>query len=869
MQTSKNPRLFLVDVSSLFFRAFYAVRPLTSPNGIPVNAIYGYLSMILKLLKEENPEYIVFCNDTKEPSFRKEIYEDYKAHRTEMPEDLVPQIPYIKKLAEMLGISSVELVGFEADDLIGTLADAAAKKKFDVYIVSGDKDFAQLVNEHVFMFDTMKDATIDAQGVKAKWGVEPRQFIDYLALVGDSSDNVPGVAGVGPKGAQKLIEEFGTLDGIFQNLDKIKSESLRAKLMASKDNAFLSKKIVKIELQVPIETEIENYRRRPVDRVAMSNLLSELNFKSFEKSILTVSESLPGGPASSSAPAPAKTASLPEPPPPSPALQDDPLLGIEEVTECDLEQLGVRIPTGADVWLLQAAQGFFLGHDRSLYRLSQDLIPVGQLFDLKKWKYKGHDLKTFWHLLKPQNPEAAWDSMLAAYLIKPGEKMDFSQLVPRFLGKLLSDLPTPRELYEAHLNLERVLNQKICEAGTQKVLKELDLPVVKNLYWMEERGIRLDKTVLELQSAELGKEIHVLEKKIHELAGESFNIGSPKQLAQILFTKMKLPPSKKTKTGFSTDNDVLESLKESHPIAELLLSYRELTKLKSTYVDALPALVAGDGRIHTHFHQALTATGRLSSTEPNLQNIPIRTDRGSRIRRAFVADQGKVLLSIDYSQIELRILAHYSSDKNLCKAFEEDLDIHSATAAEVFGVDLKHVTADMRRTAKAVNFGIAYGQGAFGLAENLGIPRAEASDIIKRYFEKFAGVKDYIEATIALVERTGFVETLAGRRRYIDEIHSKNAMLKKFGERAAINAPIQGTASDIMKKAMIEVDRFLANHNETQMLLQVHDELIFEGPKEGIRSSAEKIKTIMEGVEQLRVPLKANIAIGPNWEEAK
>ncbi|MFN7454386.1 MAG: DNA polymerase I, partial [Pseudobdellovibrionaceae bacterium] len=433
-----------------------------------------------------------------------------------------------------------------------------------------------------------------------------------------------------------------------------------------------------------------------------------------------------------------------------------------------------------------------------------------------------------------------------------------------FTGRLLSELPTPEEELKALHELKAALHRKLEETHQLEILEKIDLPLAPILFEMEQVGVGLDQEMLKVQSQELAQDIQKLEAKIHQLSGEIFNIGSPKQLAQVLFDKLKLPPGKKTKTGFSTDNEVLEKLKAEHPIAKLLIEYRELTKLKSTYVDALPLLVKADGRIHSHFNQALTTTGRLSSTEPNLQNIPIRTERGARIRKAFKADGSHQLLSVDYSQIELRILAHFSLDKNLIKAFEDDLDIHSATAAEVFGVALTAVTADQRRTAKAINFGIAYGQGAFGLAENLGISRTEASDIIKRYFANFAGVKDYIESTIQTARAKGFVETLIGRRRYMDELQSKNVAIQKFGERAAINAPIQGTASDIVRKAMIEVRPVI----RSKLILQVHDELIFEGPEELLREEKSRIVQVMEKVTTLKVPLKANAAIGKNWDEA-
>lgn len=845
-------KLFLVDVSSLFFRAFYAVRPLTSPSGIPTNAIYGFLSMLMKLLKDEKPEYLVFCYDRKDPSFRKDIYTEYKANRTEMPEDLAPQIPYIKKLADVMGIPSLELPGYEADDLIGTLTCIGRKNKMEVFIVSGDKDFAQLLDEHVYLYDTMKGQKIDTKGAIEKWGVKPSQFIDYLALVGDTSDNIPGVAGVGPKGAQKLLEEYKDLEGIFANLDKMKG-AIKDKLSAGKEDAFLSRKLSAIVTDCDVDTNIASYRRRPFHRTDLMSLFDELNFKSFEKNIwpLDVSDQ------AIEAAAPVLKAEEAE----MPKVQNTDF----KLVEIDTKALAKKLKKNEEVWGFVSNQGIFVASKDTVYALQGEATAVGEISDELKLQWKGFDLKTFWHIIQPQTPQGVWDSMLAAYVLKPGESMDFDRVYSRLMGELPPDLPSGPDLYNSHLQLEQKLRSRLKEVGGEKVYNELDLPLASILYRMEKLGISLDRELLAQQSQELAKEIHSLEKKIHDLAGEPFNIGSPKQLSNILFEKLKLPTGKKTKTGFSTDNEVLEKLSKSHPIADLVLDYRELAKLKSTYVDALPLLVKEDGRIHSTFNQALTMTGRLSSNEPNLQNIPIRSERGARVRKAFVAEKGKVLLSVDYSQIELRILAHFSDDENLIRAFQDDLDIHTATAAEVFSVPLKDVTSEQRRVAKAVNFGIAYGQGAFGLSEVLKISRSEASDIIKRYFARFSRVQNYIEDTIASAKDKGYVETLSGRRRYMDELKSNNAAIQKFGERAAINAPIQGTAADIVKQAMIEVDQKI----DIPMILQVHDELIFEGTPAEIDKKRPQIVKIMESVVSLKAPLKANSEVGTDWDSAK
>lgn len=852
-------KLYLVDVSAMFFRAYYAVRPLTAPSGLPVNAIYGFLSMIIKLLKEEKPEYLVFCYDRKEPSFRKDLYEAYKAHRTEMPEDLAKQIPYIKKMADLLGVPSFEVPGYEADDIIGSLVKWGRHHDMEVFIISGDKDFGQLVQDHVWLCDTMKDVRYDAQGVLNKWGVRPDQFIDYLSIVGDTSDNVPGVKGVGEKGAIKLIEQFKTLEGIYENIDKVESKSIREKLIASKDNAFLSKKLVTISTDVPVSEDYESYRLRPFHTEELKQLLHELNFKSFEKSLF-------GTTSPDSSPSETKTKAVHPVVPHEGEVQ--PTLVIEkddkEFVEKSLStrELAEVLSENQILWGFCDSRGVFVGTEKEIFEVS-DYEFLGKLTDTFNIRWSGFALKEFWHKIGAKNPIAAWDSQLAAYVLKAGDISDFGKVYSKYMLDTLPDLASPAALYNAHCNFAATIHKQLKAVHGEKVYEELELPLERVLLSMERWGIRIDTELLAKQSEDLKAELASLEKLIHREAGESFNIGSPKQLGVILFEKLNLPVGKKTKTGYSTGEEVLVEL--DHPIAKLILKWRELSKLKSTYVDALPTMVnPKDERIHTSFNQALTTTGRLSSTEPNLQNIPIRTERGQQVRKAFIAAPRMKLLSVDYSQIELRILAHISEDPNLIKAFQEDLDIHAATAAEIYGLPLKEVTSDLRRSAKAVNFGIAYGQGAFGLAENLGISRTEAKDIIDRYFTRFKNVRDYIDGTIKEAHEKGYVETLFGRRRYIEELSSKNMALKKFGERAAINAPIQGTASDLVKKAMIEVfDKI-----PLRMLLQVHDELIFEETEEKLQKHAPELVSIMENVAKLKVPLKVNYAIGNNWDEA-
>lgn len=882
-------KIYLVDVSSMFFRAYYAIRPLSSPSGVPVNAVYGFLSMVTKLFKEEKPDYMVFTYDRKEPSFRKNLYAEYKANRTAMPDDLAVQIPYIKKLADYLGIPALEVPDFEADDIIGTLVHLGLKHHHEVVIVSGDKDFGQLIQKHVVLFDTMKDVKYDEAGVIEKWGVPPEKFIDYLAIMGDTSDNVPGVDGIGPKGAQKLMLQYKSLEDVYAHIDQIEPKGVREKLIKSKDNAFLSKKLVTISLDVPVSENFEDYHLKPIQADNLRALLQELNFKSFEKTLLgdgtsvgSLHDSIHGKKSAAAATgSTAEPVEIKEPVAHAKNNQEvevpgeikistvssevmakiEGYLSLKEVS-ISVADLLPKLQSKDSVWGFADERGLFVARDQELWAIDGSYEGLGPGTDQKQIQWSGFDLKKFFHQIKAEQPLVAWDSSLAAYVVRAGDSTDFGDVYKKFIGTTLPEFATPAQIYKSHVELQHVLQDRLELFNGEKIVRELELPLVPVLLRMENKGIRIDVEALQIQSAELTDEIAVLEKDIHELAGGPFNVGSPKQMGVVLFEKMNLPSGKKTKTGYSTGEDVLEKIE--HPIAKKILQWRELSKLKSTYVDALPEIIAPDGRVHTSFNQALTSTGRLSSTQPNLQNIPIRTERGQRVRQAFIADPGKKLLSMDYSQIELRILAHISEDPGLQRAFRDDLDIHAATAAEIFNVDLKHVTSDQRRSAKAVNFGIAYGQGAFGLAENLGIPNKEAKEIIDRYFVKFAGVREYITNTVKLAHENGYVETLFGRRRYIDELNSKNPMLKKFGERAAINAPIQGTASDLVKKAMIDI----GHQVPVDMLLQVHDELIFEGTDEDLQKHVPALVKIMEQVMTLKVPLKVNYAIGNNWDEA-
>ena len=858
-------KLFVVDVSSWFFRAFYAVRPLSTSSGLPTNAVYGYLQMVSKLLKDHQPEYVAFCHDRKEPSFRKDIDPNYKANREEMPEDLVPQMPYIKKVAPLLGIASFDKEGFEADDLIGTFCEKGRQWGLDVVIVSGDKDFGQLIADDVTMLDTMKSVTYDRFKVMEKWGIEPSQFIDYLAIVGDSSDNVPGVKGVGPKGAQKLLSEYGTLDGIYENLDGIKSKSVRQKLEDSKDSAYLSQKLVTIIKDVELEVELSDLSRQDIDENNLRSFLQELEFQKLEKNLLGISSSSGKNQSSS------QKSSKEKPP----VVSSQALSALKlDVKKGELEDLQDFIKDGQEYWVVSHHEkdDFLIADDQKGLLVES---PSDKIFDFlrqQNFLWKGFAIKETWHQWKVASPKVAWETQLAAYVLRAGDVGEFSNIMGQFLPDVLpqdffaeENETSLENLLRCQILLEKELRQRLTEAGEEAVFFGLEMPLLPILYAMELRGVALDVVSLQAFSEELSGSIEKLQKEIWDLAEGEFNVASPKQLAEVLFEKMGLPPSKKTKTGYSTNTKVLSALADDYPICRKVLQFREDSKLKSTYVDALPALVREEtGRLHTTFNQALTTTGRLSSQNPNLQNIPIRTEKGHRVRQAFVAAEGKKLLSVDYSQVELRILAHIADDSALIRAFEEDLDIHTATAAQIFNLPLADVTTELRRKAKAVNFGIAYGQGAFGLAESLGISRVEAKEIITNYFDKFSGVSKYMAEIVEFAKDKGYVETLLGRRRYIDELKSSNGMVRKFGERAAINAPIQGTASDIIKKAMVDLEGKISS----VMILQVHDELIFEGTEKELEKDLPVIRQVMSEAVELKVPLKVSAAIGDNWDEA-
>ncbi|MAQ36773.1 MAG: DNA polymerase I [Thioclava sp.] len=849
--------LYLVDASAMFFRAFFALPPLTSPDGMPTNALYGFYSMTQKLLKDEKPDHLIYCFDRKEPTFRNEIYPEYKANRDEMPEDLVPQVPYMRKFTDCLHILSMDQLGFEADDLIGSLAKQGEEKGYKVVIVSGDKDFAQLVTKNVTLLDTMKDKRTDIQGVVEKWGVRPDQIIDYLAICGDSSDNIPGVRGIGPKGAQKLLSEYETLENIYEHIEEIKPPGTQKKLKESRDNAFLSKELATIKTDMNLDVDWETSIFEDPNVEELRKLLVQLGFKTFVKNLEKTMEVAQNENSKFKVDV---------------AVENEPTKSSQsnssesyQLVDWSTEDIQKNLAPYSEISALYCRKGLAFESGTKIFVVSECSDELKQVLEKKNLQWSGYELKEVFKFLRLRHAQVKFDGQLAAHILSSDKVGGFEESLEKVLEAQVGDLTSWEEHFALYADLRKNLEAKVKESGMQKVLDKLEYPLEEVLASMELCGVKVDVEELKRQSETLTGDIQKLEKAIHEMAGKDFNVASPKQLSEILFTDLKLTPGRKTKTGFSTDNEVLMKLKAEHPIADLLIEYRELSKLKSTYVDAIPLLVdEKTKRVHTHLNQAATSTGRLSSTNPNLQNIPIRTARGREVRKAFVAEEGKVLISADYSQIELRILAHISEDKGLIEAFKKDQDIHTATASEIFNCSPEEVNAELRRQAKAVNFGIAYGQGVFGLADTLGIARAESKAIIERYFDRFPGVKDYMEKVVHSAYENGYVETLFGRKRFIQEIKSKNHALRKFGERAAINAPIQGTAADLVKLAMIEAHQNLP----ISLVLQVHDELIFECEKEDAESWSTEVKDIMENIFEMKVPLKVNVAYGTNWDDA-
>lgn len=870
---NKPKTLVLLDGNALIHRAYHALPPLTTKTGETVHAVYGFTMTLLSVLEKFRPDYIAASFDLAGPTFRDEMYAEYKATRTAAPDDLYAQIPRVKEMTSAFNIPIYELSGYEADDCVGTIAKQAGAQGVDVIIVTGDNDALQLVDDHVKVFSIrkgLKDLVLyDRAAVEAKYGFGPELVPDYKGLAGDNSDNIPGVKGIGEKGATGLLQEFGTLENIYAHLGEIK-EALRKKLESDRDNAFLSKRLGTIDIAAPVELRLEDCVTHDFDREKVEALLKEFEFFSLIKKIPT-----PAGQALTKASE--KT--------PAKKIANKKLKNTEEITAWLEAEKG----KGIAVVLVETTQ--------SLFGQGIEIIELAAAADAQvsiEWnpttrealrEFLEHparpkiffDAKRAMHWLAKEGiilRSVARDVSLINYLIAAGGRNEMPELLLREFGSETTETRAA-SLYALNALLgERIKEISATQAPGKTLLDvyaAIELPLIPILFRMEERGIRLNTETFKTMSDEMTLELAGLEQRIYDLAGKTFNINSPKQLAEVLFVDLAIPTTniKKNKTGISTASTELEKLRADYPIVAEIEQYRELFKLKTTYLDALPKLVDAHSRVHTTYHQTIAATGRLSSTEPNLQNIPARQAWSERIRGAFEAEPGNVFVGADYSQIELRIAAHLSGDANLNEAFVQREDIHRKTAAVVFEVEPEAVTNDMRRQAKVFNFGILYGMGAFGLAQAADIDQKSAGKFIEAYFERFSGVAKYLEASKAFAREHGYVETELGRRRGVPEIQSHNVQVARSGERMAVNMPVQGLAADIMKLAMIAADQMAEEKysGTAQMLLQVHDEIIFEVREDKAEAFAHDLKQSMESVYALRVPLIAETAIGKNWGE--
>jgi DNA polymerase-1 len=882
-EQKKNPLLALVDGSNYLYRAYYGIPALTNSKGFPTNAIYGFTTMLMRLLRDLSPDYIVVTFDLKGPTTRHGEFEDYKATRKPMPDDLIPQVPFIKDVIRGFSICVLEKQGTEADDLIGTLTVAARKKGWRTVIISGDKDLMQLIDDRVTMVDTMKDKTYDVAAVKEKFGVGPEKVVEILGLMGDTSDNIPGVPGIGPKTARRLIEEYGSVDAVIENAQKLHNVKLRESFRNYADQARLSRQLALIRTDIEMDFHLDDAARREPDRETLARLFGEFEFSSLLQQIKIKTEK-----PVKSCKVVADDEALSEL---MAGLHNNPKIACDMIREKNPPQelIGMAFRAGGDSFYLP------LGHTpaKESLDLKETFTMLASFFTNAEIVKYAYDLKTTLVSIPDLTIRAGFDLQLAAYLLNPArhsyalDEMAWEYLHERIStpddiaggkGKTyaLSLVPVDKmaayagERAEAIMALAEVLEDRLEEAGAASLYRDVEMPLLFTLAAMEKKGVLVDTVLLRQMSHELGQLLSISEDKIHRLAGEKFNINSPKQLQAVLFDKLKLPKGKKIKEGYSTDVDVLTDLARSHELPAEILAYRSLSKLKSTYVDALPALVnPRTGRIHTSYNQTVAATGRLSSSNPNLQNIPIRTLEGKRIRQAFIAAPDCVLISADYSQIELRVLAHLSEDATLLEAFATDEDIHTRTASDIFGVFPEMVNPDMRRQAKVINFGVLYGMSAFGLAKELGISQKTAQAYIDGYFARYKKVRDYLDGILEGARRDGFVCTILNRRRYLPELQSRIPSVRQFAERMAINAPIQGSAADLIKVAMVNIDRLLTGKNlSARLIMQVHDELVVEAPVEEKEDVMALVKKEMEGVIKLKVPLKVEIAAGSNWDEA-
>ena len=895
----KKKKLFLIDGNSYCYRAYYAIKDLKNSKGQPTNAVYGFILMLKKLLGTEKPDYLAIAFDLKGPTFRHKKFKEYKAKRKPMPDDLVSQLPLIKDTVQAYNIPIFEMEGYEADDVLATVAKKISKEGVNVYIVTGDKDILQLVNENIKVYSAHKEGLIyNEKSIKEKFfGLGPENIVDFMALAGDASDNIPGVKGIGEKTAIEIIKEFTNIENLYNNLDKIKSESKRQLLEKNEENAKMSKELATVDVSVPVDIDLGAMQVSEPDSARLLQIFKDLEFKAFAKEITSDDSEI---------------------------RREACYKTIVDKKEFDefVAQLKKQKAfvldfetTGPNPLIAEAIGVSFCWEESKAY-----YVPLISKAQNSRLEAKGVDIEHAFKALKPMLEDEKvkktgqnikyeklilsrydivlkgieFDTMVASYLLNPSkmnhnlDDLAFEHLSHKTIS--LTDLLgsgkkkiTMREIpleeisryscedSDVTLRLKKVFEGELFKKELDKLFREIELPLIDVLCRIEENGVKIDVEFLKKTSKSTEKELSGIVANIYKMAGEEFNINSPKQLSEILFEKLGLPVIKKTKTGVSTDVSVLERLSVAHPLPKELLRYRELTKLKSTYIDALPELInPKTKRLHTSFNQTVTATGRLSSSNPNLQNIPIKTAEGREIRKAFIGDKGNLIVAADYSQIELRILAHLSEDEQLITAFEEEMDIHAHTASLVFGVDEKDVTSEMRSNAKAVNFGIVYGMSAFGLSRSLAIDPASAQDFIDAYFERYPRVKIYMEEKIEEARDMGYVTTLFNRRRYIPEIRTGNMKEQQQAERIAINTPIQGSAADLIKIAMVNIDRDLKEEGfSSMMILQVHDELVFEVPKKELDAMCALIKKRMEGAVKLQVPVKVGVKYGKNWLETK
>ncbi len=821
----------VIDGNSILNRAFYGIRVLTNSRGVATNAVTGFMNTLLMLEKDVQPDMIAVAFDLKAPTFRHKMYDGYKANRKGMPEDLAQQLPYMKKIIKAMGIAIIEQEGYEADDIIGTISAACADKKIPCTVSTGDRDSFQLVNDYVTvrLAKTKGDIYYTPGVIEDEYGVTPKQMIEVKALMGDTSDNIPGVRGIGEKTALSLIKEFASVDGLYENIDStLITDGLRNKLISGKESCYMSRKLAEICLTAPIDTELSHYIPGERDDERLAKLLSELEmYKMLQKLQLQPT----------SAPAGSKAAGT-----------------------GNRENQASAMPKG-DIIITDSSK-IYAGGIGIMNELSGDELRAYANSGSTKYTFDIKETLSVSGLEKLENNK--FDTTLAAYLADP-DSNDYS------MSRLCTQygVPEGNSIQEKSITvaaLNDILYDNIHQTGSATLLTDIEIPLATVLVAMEREGVKLDIDGIKAFGEKITEKAEKISREIYEYAGYEFNIGSPKQLGSVLFEKLKLSSAKKTKTGYSTNAEVLESLMDKHPIIPLITEYRALTKLQNTYVTGLLKVVGEDGRVHSTFKQTETRTGRISSAEPNIQNIPVRTPLGREMRRFFTAKDGYLLVDADYSQIELRVLAHISGDEIMKKAFLDGVDIHTVTASQVFNQPIEWVTPDLRSKAKAVNFGIVYGIGAFSLSKDIGVSMTKASEYIRAYLSKYSGIAHYMDKTVAKARHDGYVETMFGRRRYIKELAAKNKNLQSFGERVAKNTPIQGTAADIIKIAMIKVyNRLKESGLDARLILQVHDELIVEAKEDCAEKVALLLKEEMENAVKLTVPMTVDVNIGKTW----